>query len=551
MASAVTNNSLPPNMIRGESIVIIGAGLAGLFTALKLSPHPVVLISPVPLGEGTSSGWAQGGIAAAISEGDTPQAHAHDTINAGAGIVDECLAHLLAREAPDRIEDLLRLGVPFDKDIEGKLQLSREAAHSARRIARVKGDLAGKAIMAAVMSAVRETPSIHILEGMSAHALAMDNARHVAGVHLWPTGSYGQGDAITLPAKAVVLACGGVGQLFDVTTNPSSALGEGVAMAARAGAVIADPEFVQFHPTALNIGRDPAPLATEALRGEGAVLVNGRGERYMAAVHEDAELAPRDVVARATFREVQSGRGAYLDCREAIGSKFADKFPGLSEICAQVDIDPVHEPIPIAPAAHYHMGGVLTDANGRTTVDGLWACGEVACTGVHGANRLASNSLLETVVFGARIANDISGLASHLKTPETELLLPPESRSISWDAASIKDISKHLRRTMTQNVGVMREGNGLRTAIGDITSISHGELPLAVRNWTLTAEFIAAGALQREESRGSQFRSDYPKAHKELARRTTLKISDLKAISDAADTFEPHESNVIKMAIAK
>ena len=551
MASADTVKTLPASAISAKSVVIVGAGLAGLFTALKLSPHPVVLISPVPLGEGTSSGWAQGGIAAAISQGDTVEAHARDTIRAGAGIVDEGIAHLLAREAPDRIEDLLRLGVPFDKDIEGKLQLSREAAHSARRIARVKGDLAGKAIMAAVMAAVRKTPSIHIVEGMSAHALAVNDARHVTGVHLWPTGSLGTGEGVSLPAKAVVLASGGVGQLFEVTTNPAAAHGEGVAMAARAGAVIADPEFVQFHPTALNIGRDPAPLATEALRGDGAILVNGKGERYMSAVHEDGELAPRDVVARATFREVQSGRGAYLDCRDAIGSKFADKFPGLAEICAEAGIDPVFEPIPIAPAAHYHMGGVLTDANGRTSVDGLWACGEVACTGAHGANRLASNSLLETVVFGARIAQDISGLAPHLGGPVLELPPPPVSAAPGSGMMPINGAIEQLRRSMTRNVGVVRDGEGLRAALSDIAEIQRSEVPLAMRNWALTAQFIAAGALQREESRGSQFRADYPEARMEWAHGTTLTLADSEAISDRALSREPRISNVIKVAFAQ
>jgi L-aspartate oxidase len=405
--------------------------------------------------------------------------------------------------------------------------------------------------MAAVMAAARNTPSIHIVEGMSVHALAVNDARHVAGVHMWPTGSLGQGEAITLPAKAVVLASGGVGQLFEVTTNPSSARGEGVAMAARAGAVIADPEFVQFHPTALNIGRDPAPLATEALRGEGAVLVNSKGERYMAAVHEDAELAPRDVVARATFREVHSGRGAFLDCREAIGTRFADKFPGLSEICSGAGIDPVHEPLPIAPAAHYHMGGVLTDANGRTTVDGLWACGEVACTGAHGANRLASNSLLETVVFGAQIAQDISGLAPHLNAPEKKLLPSPASASTDLDKGSIEKITNQLRRSMTHNVGVVRDGDGLRTALSDIANIFQDDLPLAVRNWVLTAQFIAAGALQREESRGCQFRSDYPEARKEWAHRSTLTLDDIEAISESALTFESQTSNVIQVAFAQ
>lgn len=550
MASADTIKALPAAATSGESVIIVGAGLAGLFTALKLSPHPVVLISPVPLGEGTSSGWAQGGIAAAICAGDTVEAHARDTIRAGAGIVDEGLAHLLAREAPGRIEDLLRLGVPFDKDIEGKLQLSREAAHSAWRIARVKGDLAGKAIMGAVMAAVRKTPSIHIVEGMSVHALAMKDARHVTGVHMWPTGSLGRGDAVTLRAKAVVLASGGVGQLFEVTTNPSSARGEGVAMAARAGAVIADPEFVQFHPTALNIGRAPAPLATEALRGEGAVLVNGKGERYMCAVHEDAELAPRDVVARATFREVHSGRGAFLDCREAIGEHFAEKFPGLFEICSQAGIDPLREPIPIAPAAHYHMGGVLTDANGRSTVDGLWACGETACTGAHGANRLASNSLLETVVFGARIAQDIAGLAPHLAIPENKFLPPPECVATGLDMGAFERAAQQLRHTMTHNAGVVRDGVGLRTALHDSAGIADSELPLAIRNWALTAQFIASAALQREESRGAQFRSDFPEAREEWAHRSTLTLKDIQAIRENALDFEPHTSNVIQAAFA-
>ncbi len=549
MASAAPASTLPPAAMRGECVVIVGAGLAGLFTALKLSPHPVVVISPVPLGEGTSSGWAQGGIAAAISTGDTVEAHARDTISAGGGIVDEALAHLLAREAPDRIEDLLRLGVPFDRDLEGKLQLSREAAHGARRIARVKGDLAGKAIMAAVMAAVRKTPSIHILEGMSVHALAVMDGR-VRGVHIWPTGSLGRGDVFTLPAKAVVLASGGVGQLFEVTTNPSAARGEGVAMAARAGAVIADAEFVQFHPTALDIGRDPAPLATEALRGEGAILINKHGERYMSAIHEDAELAPRDVVARATFREVAAGRGAFLNCREAVGGRFAEKFPGLFETCSRAGIDPLREPIPVAPAAHYHMGGVLTDANGRTTVDGLWACGEVACTRVHGANRLASNSLLETVVFGARIAADISGLAPYLLAPAAELP-PPERHPAGFDDRSMDTAIKQLRRVMTQNVGVVRCADGLRAALEDIASILERNIPPAVRNWATTARFIAAAAFAREESRGAHCRSDFPEPRAHWSHGSTLTLDEAEAISDSALACERPTGNVIHAAFGQ
>lgn len=544
MPTFSSSDALSPDARQGEAVVIVGAGLAGLFTALKLSPHPVVLISPAPLGTATSSAWAQGGIAAAISEGDTPEAHAEDTIKAGAGLVDGNMARLLAREAASRIEDLLELGVPFDKDIEGKLQLSREAAHGARRIARVKGDLAGKAIMAAVTSAVKTLPNVQILEGMCVHALARKDGR-VAGVHMWRTGAYGAGACQTLPAKAVVLASGGVGQLFEVTTNPSASHGEGIALAANAGAVIADPEFVQFHPTALNIGRDPAPLATEALRGEGATLINGKGERYMAGVHEDAELAPRDVVARATYREVQSGREAYIDCSKAIGERFPEAFPGLYEVCTGADIDPVQEPIPIAPAAHYHMGGVLTDANGRTSVDGLWACGEVACNGIHGANRLASNSLLETVVFGARVARDISGLMlTHLGTSldsikNTDITTEPANR------VSVNETLTTLRKAMTANAGVVRDGEDLNQALCMLSDIASEARPLAVRNWLLTARFIVAGALQREESRGSHFRTDFPEADAQWARHTYLTIEDLERISQQARASDHAGTNVV------
>ncbi|HXG78539.1 MAG TPA: L-aspartate oxidase, partial [Methyloceanibacter sp.] len=387
---------------RAGGVVIVGAGLAGLFTALKLAPLPVTVISAARFGEGASSLWAQGGIAAAVAEGDSPEQHAADTVRAGAGIVDGKIAHLLAREARDRIEDLLRYGVPFDKDLEGRLSVGREAAHGRNRILHVKGDTAGRAIMAALIEAARKTSSISVLEGFAASDLLVREGR-IKGVELVSA----EGHCFILPAQAVVLATGGAGQLYAVTTNPHEARGEGIAIAARAGAVIADAEFVQFHPTAINIGRDPAPLATEALRGEGAVLINVRGERFMRAVHADAELAPRDVVARGVYREIAGGRGAFLDCRR-LGAGLKDRFPTVFASCLAAGIDPTREPIPVAPAAHYHMGGILTDARGRSTVDGLWACGEVASTGAHGANRLASNSLLEAVVFGARVAADIS-----------------------------------------------------------------------------------------------------------------------------------------------
>src|ERR1700741_3379589 len=298
-------------------VVIVGGGLAGLFCALKRAPRPVTVISAAPLGEGASTAWAQGGIAAAVAEGDSPEAHAADTIAVGGGLVDEAVALGIAREAAPRIHDLLAYGVPFDRDLEGRLALGREAAHSARRIVHVRGDMAGQAIIAALTEAVRRTPSIRVIEGFVAVALLTDD-NAITGVQLRRRDDVA-GRPVTLGARAIVLATGGIGHLYAATTNPREAAGLGLAIAAHAGAVIADPEFVQFHPTAIMVGRDPAPLATEALRGEGAILINAQGERFMQAQHPLAELAPRDIVARGVFAEILAGRGAFLDARAALG----------------------------------------------------------------------------------------------------------------------------------------------------------------------------------------------------------------------------------------
>jgi L-aspartate oxidase len=538
----VTSFGKPPTYVlsAGNGIVVVGAGLAGLFTALKLAPLPVTVISPTRLGEGASSLWAQAGIAAALAEGDTPEDHAADTIRAGAGIVDEAVALFMAQEARGRIEDLLRYGVPFDKDLEGRLSLSHEAAHRSRRILHVKGDTAGRAIMGAITAAARETPSITVLEGYTARDLIVRHGR-VQGIALAPANGETETQGLVLPARAVVLATGGAGQVYAITTNPHEARGEGVAIAARAGAVIADAEFVQFHPTAVDIGRDPAPLATEALRGEGALLINSRGERFMRAVHEDAELGPRDVVARAVHREVVSGRGAFLDCRP-LGPALADHFPAVVETCRSAGIDPVTEPIPVAPAAHYHMGGVLTDAQGRSTVDGLWACGEVASTGAHGANRLASNSLLEAVVFGARVANDIATTLPPLPSWKLAAQAPQ-------DAAHAHNAeAKHtLRRTMAAEAGVVRDAQSLTTALTTIVSLereTEGDPQLA--NMLTTAKLITTAALARTESRGAQFRSDYPAADDTLARRSYLTLAKADDIArKAAGVSSPPRLRVV------
>lgn len=550
--SALTSGFVDPQSPIGPGdIVIVGAGLAGLFTALELAPLPVTVISAAPLGEGASSVWAQGGIAAAVGEGDTPEAHATDTIAAGAGLVDSSAAHLIAKEAPGRIRDLLRYGVPFDRSLEGSFVLSREAAHSAKRVVRVTGDRAGAAIMQALIATVRRTPSIRVLEGYEAEDLILKNKR-VAGVRLIRGVERGNGNYELMPAAAVVVATGGIGGLYAVTTNPAYARGEALAMAARAGAAIADAEFVQFHPTALDFGRDPAPLASEALRGEGAWLVNGEQHRFMTALHQDAELAPRDIVARGVFAEIRAGRGAYLDCREAIGESFKEKFPTVYRYCSEAGLDPRHDLLPIVPAAHYHMGGIATNLDGRSTLPGLWAVGEVACTGVHGANRLASNSLLEAVVIAGRTAGDIKQLAKSASN-----LGPVTPRRINGGA--VADPTKRsvlltrIRETMSECVGVIRDGAGMRHAVDTLADIEvSAERDIVLANMALAARLIAGAALLRNESRGAHFRSDSP-AEAATASHSLITLSQLERITQRPtkrDAADPHQAAAVHAVTA-
>jgi L-aspartate oxidase len=516
------------NVIEAKGALILGAGLAGLFTALKLSPFPSLVLAGARPGTTGSSVWAQGGIAAALGNGDSWEAHARDTLIAGAGTTDPKIAAMVASEAASRIDDLLSYGAPFDREPDGSLSLGREAAHSAPRIIHVKGDRAGAEVTRTLARAALAAPSIQILEGFHAVELAMENGR-VTGLFA----RYGMGTnakLILFRAAAIIFATGGLGSLYAVTTNPPESRGEGLGMAARAGAVIADAEFVQFHPTAIDIGRDPAPLATEALRGEGATLIDETGKRFMPAIHAGAELAPRDVVARAIHRQIAQGHRVFLDCREALGTKFADHFPTVYATCQSAGIDPATQPIPVAPAAHYHMGGIASDARGRSSLDGLWAVGECAATGLHGANRLASNSLLEALVFGARAAEDVKNTIA----AGTGRGTPPAP-----DRFAAAPPPRALRDVMTAHVGLERDAAGLSRALETIASVERaGNGEPALMNMTATARLVTAAALTRQESRGGHFRTDFPQTDTEAKRSfftlpAAEKIAPLETVAAA------------------
>jgi L-aspartate oxidase len=502
-------------------IVIVGGGLAGVFCALKLAPLPVLLLAPTVVGASGASQWAQGGVAAAVSEGDAPEAHAADTVRAGAGLVDETIALGVAREARDRIDDLLAYGAPFDRDALGRLQPSREAAHSHRRIVRVKGDAAGRAIMETLAKAVAQTPSIAVVDGFTATELLIENGR-VAGVYAQTEA----GDARLFRCGALVLATGGIGHLYRVTTNPPDACGAGIAMAARAGAIIADAEFVQFHPTAIDIGADPAPLATESLRGEGAIIVDRDGRRFLLDADPAAELAARDIVARGVHASIAAGKGAFLDARAAVGASFPERFPTVYASCVAAGIDPRIAPIPIAPAAHYHMGGVAADARGRASVAGLWAAGEVASTGLHGANRLASNSLLEALVFGARVAADIAA----------EPPAAPGRCEAAPDAPARDEtaLEEELRGVMAADAGVIRSGPGLQRALAAIARLQGDAQSARLRNMLDAAELIVAAAFARRESRGAHCRDDFPQSDEAQRKRSRLTLAEARRISEEA-----------------
>jgi L-aspartate oxidase len=504
-------------------VVVVGAGVAGLATALRLAPLPVTLVTAAPLGEetaaDTATAWAQGGIAAAIGADDAPALHAADTLAAGAGLSDPEVAHRVAEAGPGLVEWLCGLGLAFDRGSDGTLALGLEAAHGRRRIVKAGGDATGAAVLRSLARAVSSCPSVTVVVGR-ASALMQDGEGRVTGL----VARTDRG-TVAIPARAVVLATGGLGGLYRSTTNPAGATGSGLALAARAGAALRDVEFVQFHPTAIAISTDgPLPLATEALRGEGAVLVDAKGGRVMAGI-AGAELAPRDVVARAIALRTGRGEAVFLDARRL---DVARRFPTVAALCRAAGLDPAVTPIPVRPAAHYHMGGIRVDGRGRSSLPGLWACGEVAATGLHGANRLASNSLLEAMAFAVPIAADIRGTEARDTGPGC---IPEETFA--------PEALPEIRAVMEAEVGLVREAAGLGRAVMRLAALARAGSAAATAGL-----LVAAAALGREESRGAHWRADHP--GQRAPRSTEITLSQAFAAAEAIGDPLPSSFEAIR-----
>ncbi|MGI5206328.1 L-aspartate oxidase [Spirillospora sp. CA-108201] len=557
-----------PGWTADADVVVIGSGIAGLVAALRCRPHGRVLLVTKALLDAGSTRWAQGGIAAALAPDDTPEEHLADTLTAGVGICDEDAVRALVTEGPDAVRGLIDLGTAFDRLGGGGIALTREGGHHRRRIAHAGGDATGAEISRALLAELKDS-GVEVIEHALVLDLLKDDAGRAAGVTLHVMGEGQPGGVGAVRAPAVVLATGGLGQVFSATTNPEVSTGDGVALALRAGAEVTDLEFVQFHPTVLWLGEGATgqqPLISEAVRGEGAHLVDHAGVRFMTGRHELAELAPRDVVAKGIINRMRETGASHmlLDGRHFGAAMWETRFPTILAACRHHGIDPVTEPIPIVPAAHHASGGVRTDLHGRTSVPGLYACGEVACTGVHGANRLASNSLLEGLVFAARIAEALpddlaaSGPPSAPRTddhpnttPTPTAPLPPHAAPppAPTDSTSAQDVPTpghadsapvqgparaaghpaegvvggllepgvraEVQRIMTSYVGVLRHAEGLETAARELEGLGRGSAEPGVEAWEVTnlytvASAIAAAARRREETRGSHWREDFP-----------------------------------------
>ncbi|MHB8275260.1 MAG: L-aspartate oxidase [Dermatophilaceae bacterium] len=513
-----------PGWVASADVIVVGSGIAGLTAALRLRRRVdrVLLVTKTVLPEGSTQ-WAQGGIAAALDPADSAEEHLHDTLVAGAGVCDQEAVRILVSEGPARVRELAALGAKFDRGPDGEISLTREGGHGRDRIAHAGGDATGREIsraliaaLGAALAAVKEDPGIEVLEHALVVDLLQDKDARVCGVTLHVIGE-GQIDGVgAARARAVVLATGGIGQVYSATTNPSVATGDGVAAALRAGAVISDLEFVQFHPTVLWLGegaRGQQPLLSEAMRGEGAFLVDRDGVRFMQGVHDLADLAPRDVVSKAIVaRMAQTDTDhVYLDARH-LGKDFLEKrFPSIVARCRELGFDPVSELLPVAPAAHYASGGVRTDLVGRSTLAGLYACGEVSCTGVHGANRLASNSLLEGLVFAHRIADDVTArLAAGDLSPADPLVRVEDTTLVAGRERT------GIQRAMTLGAGAVRSADSLAHAAKELQAIADSASGLTAdpdswetSNLLHVGQLLTAVATLREESRGGHVRSDF------------------------------------------
>ena len=508
-------------------VVVVGAGIAGLSVALGLPAGTRVhVLTKLRLGTGGSTPWAQGGIAAAVGPDDSPRLHAADTLAVAGGVAEPAAVAILAQGGPAAIAGLQQLGARFDRRADA-LALGREAAHSRARIVHAR-DATGAEVLRTLSAAVERAAQVTVFEQERACDLLFEHGR-VRGVLARAAG----GRARLHGARAVVLASGGIGQAWACTTNPPEATGDGLALAARAGARLADLEFMQFHPTALAVGADPCPLLTEALRGAGALLVDEAGRRFLRELHADGELAPRDVVARGLYLHRRAGHATFLDARERPGAELPEAFPTVFAACRRFGLDPRRELVPVQPAAHYHMGGVWVDGWGRSSLPGLWACGEVSSTGVHGANRLASNSLLEALVFGARVARDLAD-ALRRRAPAA----PPRAAREQLEAAGrrpaaglLAEVTARLRRVLWEHVGLVRDEHGLRMALREIAGLQRRLGPGRDDAHALleVGALVTGAALLRRESRGSHFRSDFPAGDPAWERRQIFEPARLSA----------------------
>lgn len=506
-------------MKKDYPLVVVGGGAAGLAASLAAAPYRNVLL--LTKGEiedqNSSSSLAQGGIAASIGENDSPLLHAMDTLRAGCGISERNKVSILTSTAPKVIERLLSIGARFDGTKEGRILLGREAAHSRRRIVHANGDATGREIMRVLGSAVKGSSRIAVVGNVRLLEFLVSENGILEGVVIER-----EGKIVNIEASGCILATGGIGNLYRYTTNPSFANGEGVAVAGMAGARLDSLEFVQFHPTALNVSASPLPLLTEAIRGEGGEIVDDSGERFLFSTHKDGELAPRDVISREIYRKQSEGARVWLDVRHSIGKSFKEKFPGAYSICMQHGIDPLKNLIPITPAAHYHMGGITTDEWGKTSISNLWACGETASSGIHGANRLASNSLLEAIVFGERAGKDAAG-ASALKrrAGSAHSFLDANPRTIPLAEET------QIRSLMWNKVGILRNEKDLTSAHDELREKYLNAQSTEEKHRYFVGALISLLALKREESRGSHYREDFPNPDAAFRHRIAIQCTSI------------------------